>query len=217
VFASTSSAPAYSYDSYGNALQTIAPVTDFNYAGMFYNADSGLYLTQYRVYDPVAGRWLSRDPIGEIEAPTAANSSVITQTSAASAFLHATTGSSYRLASRQIVDTELNSATNLYVYVGGNPISTTDFSGQQWPQIFVAVVVVAVVIPFEWVVYLTHESDQGTAAPQPPQPPQLPPSNSCNAAFPQGVPPPEVRTYTPITSTPAPPNPEPPEPPEWPY
>jgi RHS repeat-associated protein len=32
---------------------------------MFYNADSGLYLTQYRAYDPVAGRWLSRDPAGE--------------------------------------------------------------------------------------------------------------------------------------------------------
>jgi RHS repeat-associated protein len=32
---------------------------------MFYNADSGLYLTQYRGYDPVAGRWLSRDPVGE--------------------------------------------------------------------------------------------------------------------------------------------------------
>jgi hypothetical protein len=30
---------------------------------MFFNADSGLYLTQYRAYDPVSGRWLSRDPI----------------------------------------------------------------------------------------------------------------------------------------------------------
>ena len=30
---------------------------------MFYNADSGLYLTQYRAYDPVTARWLSRDPI----------------------------------------------------------------------------------------------------------------------------------------------------------
>ena len=65
VFASAASAPAYSYDPYGNALQGTAPLTDFNYAGMFYNADSGLYLTQYRVYDPVSGRWLSRDPIGE--------------------------------------------------------------------------------------------------------------------------------------------------------
>jgi RHS repeat-associated protein len=38
---------------------------------MFYNADSGLYLTQYRAYDPVAGRWLSRDPIGESSDPAA--------------------------------------------------------------------------------------------------------------------------------------------------
>jgi hypothetical protein len=41
VFASAASAPAYSYDPYGNALQGTAPLTDFNYAGMFYNADSG--------------------------------------------------------------------------------------------------------------------------------------------------------------------------------
>ena len=33
-------APAYDYDPYGNALQATAPLTDFGYAGMFYNADS---------------------------------------------------------------------------------------------------------------------------------------------------------------------------------
>jgi len=71
VFASTSSAPAYAYDPYGQPLQATAPLTDFTYAGMFYNADSGLYLTQYRAYDPVAGRWLSRDPIGEPSDPAA--------------------------------------------------------------------------------------------------------------------------------------------------
>jgi RHS repeat-associated protein len=65
AFASTSSAPAFGYDAYGNALQTTTPLTDFNYAGMFTNADSGLYLTQYRAYDSVSGRWLSRDPLGE--------------------------------------------------------------------------------------------------------------------------------------------------------
>ena len=69
AFASTSSAPAYGYDPYGNPLQTTAPVTDFVYAGMFYNADSGLYLTQYRAYDPAVGRWLSRDPLGESRDP----------------------------------------------------------------------------------------------------------------------------------------------------
>jgi len=71
VFVSASSAPAYSYDPYGNALQATAPLTDFNYAGMFYNSDSGLYLTQFRIYDPVASRWLSRDPLGEGGDPAA--------------------------------------------------------------------------------------------------------------------------------------------------
>jgi RHS repeat-associated protein len=65
VFASTSSAPGYGYDPYGGALQTTVPLTDFSYAGMFYNSDSGLYLTWRRAYDPIAGRWLSRDPVGE--------------------------------------------------------------------------------------------------------------------------------------------------------
>jgi RHS repeat-associated protein len=55
------------YDPYGNPIQTppTAPLTDFRYAGMFYHADSGLYMTQYRVYDPRTARWISRDPISE--------------------------------------------------------------------------------------------------------------------------------------------------------
>ena len=65
AFASTSSAPAYAYDPYGNPLQVTAPVTDFGFAGLFNHPASGLNLTLYRAYDPVAGRWLSRDPIGE--------------------------------------------------------------------------------------------------------------------------------------------------------
>jgi RHS repeat-associated protein len=32
---------------------------------MQYHAQSGLYLTKYRVYEPGTGRWLSRDPIEE--------------------------------------------------------------------------------------------------------------------------------------------------------
>lgn len=44
VFASTSNAPAYGYDPYGNALLSGTPLPDFGYAGMLYNADSGLYL-----------------------------------------------------------------------------------------------------------------------------------------------------------------------------
>jgi RHS repeat-associated protein len=69
VFASTTSAPAYGYDPYGLPLQVTAPITDFVYGGMFHNADNGLYLANYRAYDPVAGRWLSRDPLGESTDP----------------------------------------------------------------------------------------------------------------------------------------------------
>lgn len=69
VFASASTAPAYGYDPYGKALPATAPVTDFGFAGMFYESDSGLYLTQYRAYDPNAGRWLARDPLGERSDP----------------------------------------------------------------------------------------------------------------------------------------------------
>ena len=70
---SAGASPSYDYDPYGAPNQTTAPVTDFNYAGTVYNADysgsSGLYLTTHRPYDPVAGRFLSRDPIGEAGDP----------------------------------------------------------------------------------------------------------------------------------------------------
>jgi RHS repeat-associated protein len=57
---------AFDYDAYGKPTQTSGRLsTDFRYAGMFYLQEAGLYLTQYRVYDPNNGRWLSRDPIGE--------------------------------------------------------------------------------------------------------------------------------------------------------
>ena len=72
AFASVTSAPAYDYDPYGVPLQASAPVTDFTYAGLFHEAGSGLDLALYRAYDPVAGRWLSRDPLGE-ESDLAAN------------------------------------------------------------------------------------------------------------------------------------------------
>jgi RHS repeat-associated protein len=57
---------SYNYDPHGNPTLTpsTGPLTDFRYAGMLYHADSGLYLTQYRAYDPRTAHWLSRDPIG---------------------------------------------------------------------------------------------------------------------------------------------------------
>jgi RHS repeat-associated protein len=55
---------SYDYDSYGNLTYRLGhTTTNFRYAGMFYEPNSELYLTQYRAYDPVTGRWLSRDPL----------------------------------------------------------------------------------------------------------------------------------------------------------
>ncbi|MGH7746481.1 MAG: RHS repeat-associated core domain-containing protein, partial [Candidatus Dormibacteria bacterium] len=53
------------YGAYGRTTITGEAPT-FAYAGMFYHKASGLYLTRYRAYNPDAGRWISRDPIGEI-------------------------------------------------------------------------------------------------------------------------------------------------------
>ena len=90
VFTSTTVAPAFAYDPYGVPLQATAPATDFGYAGMFRHGPSGLNLTRYRAYDPVPGRWLSRDPLDEGTDP----------------------------------------AGNLYAYVGGEPISNLDPTGE---------------------------------------------------------------------------------------
>ncbi|MFZ5655136.1 MAG: RHS repeat domain-containing protein [Pseudomonadota bacterium] len=60
---------SYDYDPYGNPTRTEesgSARADYRYAGLFYHAPSGLYLTHYRVYDPVTARWLSRDPIEEM-------------------------------------------------------------------------------------------------------------------------------------------------------
>jgi RHS repeat-associated protein len=58
----------FDYNPYGNATTTLGSAltaTDFRYAGLFYHQPSGLYLATRRAYDPIIGRWLSRDPLGE--------------------------------------------------------------------------------------------------------------------------------------------------------
>ena len=55
----------YDYDPYGSLTSDPSKPPEFGYAGMHYHAQSGLYLTKYRAYDPQSGRWLSRDPIEE--------------------------------------------------------------------------------------------------------------------------------------------------------
>ena len=49
----------------GSSGQAPSVVSDFQYAGYYYHAASGLNLTLNRAYSSFLGRWLTRDPIGE--------------------------------------------------------------------------------------------------------------------------------------------------------
>jgi RHS repeat-associated protein len=57
----------YDYDPYGRVTKLQGDLdADFQYAGYYRHAATGLNLTLFRAYDPNSGRWLSRDPLGEI-------------------------------------------------------------------------------------------------------------------------------------------------------
>jgi len=58
----------YEYTPWGVVTRTdgTGVESDFLYTGHLYHESSGLFLAQYRAYDPRTGRWLSRDPLGEI-------------------------------------------------------------------------------------------------------------------------------------------------------
>ena len=52
------------YDEFGNVLTDSSPgFTPFGFAGGLYDADTGLVRFGARDYDPVNGRWTSKDPI----------------------------------------------------------------------------------------------------------------------------------------------------------
>jgi RHS repeat-associated protein len=56
----------YDYDPFGKPTWLITGTdSDFGFTGHFRHRVSGLYLPLYRAYDPIHGRWISRDPIGE--------------------------------------------------------------------------------------------------------------------------------------------------------
>ncbi|MGH9563711.1 MAG: RHS repeat-associated core domain-containing protein, partial [Terracidiphilus sp.] len=59
-------ATQYTFDPYGNRTLISGTVaSDIGYAGYFAHAATGLDFTMHRAFDPVHGRWLNRDPIGE--------------------------------------------------------------------------------------------------------------------------------------------------------
>jgi RHS repeat-associated protein len=58
-------AQAIEYDAWGVVVADTNPgFQPFGYAGGLYDADTGLVRFGARDYDPVAGRWTSKDPIG---------------------------------------------------------------------------------------------------------------------------------------------------------
>ena len=64
----------YSYDPYGRAtLVSGTNIATFQYTGGYYHSASGLNLTLNRAYDAGTGRWLSRDPLPDVEMDQGAN------------------------------------------------------------------------------------------------------------------------------------------------
>jgi RHS repeat-associated protein len=58
---------AYSYDAYGRASKSQGTLSsDFQYAGYYLHVPSSLSLTVNRAYSPILGRWINRDPVGEV-------------------------------------------------------------------------------------------------------------------------------------------------------
>ena len=61
---------AFDYKPYGAIQRTSGTITSgYLYAGLYHHPVSSLYLSATRFYDPVTGKWLHRDPIGEAGDP----------------------------------------------------------------------------------------------------------------------------------------------------
>ena len=61
-------AAQYTYDPYGNIIESSGPLADvfsFGFSTKYHDRETGMVGYQERVYSPVLGRWLNRDPIEE--------------------------------------------------------------------------------------------------------------------------------------------------------
>jgi RHS repeat-associated protein len=59
------------YSPWGESVQVsgTGDKSDFGFTGHYYDASQGLVIAQFRAFDPVTGRWLSRDPLGPLDGP----------------------------------------------------------------------------------------------------------------------------------------------------
>jgi RHS repeat-associated protein len=56
----------YEYDPYGNQTGVAGTYDQpFRFSGKYHDAETGLGYWGYRYYNPVLGRWINRDPLGE--------------------------------------------------------------------------------------------------------------------------------------------------------
>jgi RHS repeat-associated protein len=63
---STSVADAYHYDPFGKTFLSVGDSDNpFRFSTKYFDQETGFYYYGYRYYDPVTGRWPSRDPIEE--------------------------------------------------------------------------------------------------------------------------------------------------------
>jgi RHS repeat-associated protein len=61
-------AAEYEYEPFGKVLKATGPMASENkflFSTKYYDWETGFYYYGYRFYDPVTGRWLSKDPLGE--------------------------------------------------------------------------------------------------------------------------------------------------------
>lgn len=58
------------YDAWGKpSFSNATPLSSFAFTGHAWHQRSGLLLAPYRAYAPGLGRWISRDPLGEVDGP----------------------------------------------------------------------------------------------------------------------------------------------------
>ena len=104
----------YDYDPYGRRMKVAGAMdADFGFTGHYFHAPSGLDLTLYRGFSANLGLWLSRDPVGEPQFRIVSEHKALGKLR------------------RKPLPTVLSDGPNLYSYVGGRPVTSTDSLGLQ--------------------------------------------------------------------------------------